>query len=77
MASNVHAYVIDSGIRATHIEFGSRVTGGISFIDDSNGTNDCYGHGTHVAGTLGGTTYGVAKKVRLHPVRVLDCEGDG
>jgi aqualysin 1 len=77
--AGVHAYVIDTGIRATHSQFGGRVstTSGFSSINDGNGQNDCNGHGTHVAGTIGGSTYGVAKGVTLHRVRVLDCNGDG
>ncbi len=70
----VTAYVIDSGIRGGS-EFGKRLGGGVSSIDDGNGYNDCYGHGTHVAGTLGGKTYGVAKGVELIAVRVFDCNG--
>jgi serine protease len=76
-AANVHVYIIDTGIRATHAEFGGRVSGGFTSINDGNGTNDCNGHGTHVAGTVGGSTYGVAKGVLLHPVRVLGCNGSG
>ncbi len=76
-ASNVHAYIIDTGIRASHADFGGRVTGGFTSISDGNGTGDCNGHGTHVAGTVGGATWGVAKAVRLHPVRVLNCQGSG
>jgi len=76
-ATNVHAYVIDTGIRSTHTQFGGRSTGGATFINDGRGTNDCNGHGTHVAGTIGASTYGVAKAVRLHPVRVLSCSGSG
>ncbi|QSX79807.1 S8 family serine peptidase [Agrilutibacter solisilvae] len=76
-AAGVHAYVIDTGIRATHADFGGRVGGGYTAIGDGNGTADCNGHGTHVAGTLGGATWGVAKAVRLHPVRVLGCQGSG
>ena len=75
--SGVRAYVIDTGIRGTHREFGGRVGKGYSAISDGQGTNDCQGHGTHVAGTLGGVTFGVANKVSLVPVRVLDCEGFG
>ena len=71
----VHVYVIDTGIRATHKEFSGRVTGGTTFVDDGKGTDDCEGHGTHVAGIIGGTTYGVAKEVSLHPVRVAGCDG--
>ncbi|HEV7763547.1 MAG TPA: S8 family serine peptidase [Thermoanaerobaculia bacterium] len=75
----VHVYVIDSGIRTTHSEFGSpsRASGGYSAINDGKGTSDCHGHGTHVAGTIGGAKYGIAKKVTLHAVRVLDCNADG
>ncbi|WP_205739839.1 S8 family peptidase [Georgenia sp. SYP-B2076] len=73
----VTAYVIDTGIRATHTEFVGRVGTGFSVVTDGGGTNDCHGHGTHVAGTLGGTTYGVAKQVEIVPVRVLDCNGAG
>jgi subtilisin family serine protease len=75
--AGVHAYVLDTGIRATHREFSGRVGGGFSAINDGRGTEDCNGHGTHVSGTVGGTTYGVAKQVTLHPVRVLDCAGSG
>lgn len=73
----VTAYVVDSGINAGLAEFSGRVSGGTSFVADGRGTSDCSGHGTHVAGTIGGTTYGVAKRVTLVPVRVLDCEGNG
>ncbi len=73
----VTAYIVDSGIRPTHNEFTGRVGPGFTAIDDGNGTNDCNGHGTHVAGTVGGTTYGVAKEVTLVPVRVFGCAGGG
>ena len=73
--SNVRAYVIDSGILASHSDFGGRVSGGYSAINDGRGTSDCNGHGTHVAGTIGGATWGVAKSVRLVPVRVFGCTG--
>lgn len=76
-ASNVRAYVIDTGIRAAHNDFGGRVLSGYTAISDGQGTNDCNGHGTHVAGTVGGATWGVAKAVRLVPVRVLNCQGSG
>jgi serine protease len=76
-ASNVRAYVVDTGILATHADFGGRVSGGFTAIGDGRGTADCNGHGTHVAGTIGGTTHGIAKAVRLVPVRVLDCNGSG
>ncbi len=73
----VTAYIIDTGIRTTHNEFGGRATSGFTAINDGQGTNDCHGHGTHVAGTVGGSTYGVAKNVNLVAVRVLDCSGSG
>jgi subtilisin family serine protease len=75
--AGVHAYIIDTGIRATHQEFTGRIGNGFSAIDDGHGTDDCFGHGTHVAGTVGGTRFGVAKGVTLHPVRVLACNGSG
>ena len=75
--SGVHAYIIDTGMRITHAQFSGRVGGGYTAINDGRGVVDCNGHGTHVAGTVGGTTYGVAKQVTLHPVRVLDCNGSG
>jgi subtilisin family serine protease len=73
--SGVNAYIIDTGIRATHAQFGGRAAGAFTVVDDGYGTSDCNGHGTHVAGTVGGSTYGVAKNVRLWSVRVLDCSG--
>ncbi|MES3000540.1 MAG: S8 family peptidase [Pseudomonadota bacterium] len=73
----VYAFIIDTGIRATHNEFAGRMVTGYDAVEDGNGTNDCDGHGTHVAGTVGGTTWGVAKQVQLVPVRVLDCNGSG
>jgi len=75
--SGVNAYILDTGIRTTHSEFGGRASGVFTSINDGNGTNDCAGHGTHVAGTVGGSTYGVAKAVKLYAVRVLDCSGNG
>jgi len=75
--AGVKAYIIDTGIRASHTQFGGRVVAGFTSINDGNGSNDCNGHGTHVAGTVGGSTYGVAKGVTLVPVRVLDCAGNG
>lgn len=76
-ASNVHAYVIDSGVRTTHVEFGGRATKDVDLLTDGQNGNDCMGHGTHVAGTIGGATYGVAKNIRIHSVRVLPCTGTG
>ncbi|HUP60338.1 MAG TPA: S8 family serine peptidase [Thermoanaerobaculia bacterium] len=75
--SGVKAYIIDTGILASHNEFGGRVVSGYTAISDGRGTTDCNGHGTHVAGTVGGATYGVARSVTLVPVRVLDCNGSG
>ncbi|MFI7605342.1 S8 family peptidase [Micromonospora sp. NPDC049366] len=74
-ASNVRAYIIDTGIRTTHTQFGGRATWGTNTVDSNN--TDCNGHGTHVAGTVGGSTYGVAKAVRLVAVKVLNCSGSG
>src|SRR5258706_15191946 len=73
----VKAYIIDTGIRKTHSEFGGRAIDGYTAISDGNGTNDCNGHGPDVSGTVGGATYGVAKSVTLVAVRVLDCTGSG
>ena len=75
--AGVHVYIIDTGIRTTHVDFGGRAVGAYTAIADGNGTNDCNGHGTHVAGIVGGTTYGVAKGATLYAVRVLDCNGYG
>ncbi len=75
--SGVKAYIIDTGIRATHSEFAGRVISGFTAINDGLGTNDGNGHGTHVSGTVGGSTYGVAKNVTLVAVRVLDSSGNG
>jgi subtilisin family serine protease len=73
--SGVRAYVIDTGIRTSHTQFGGRA----SAVFDAFGGNgqDCNGHGTHVAGTIGGSTYGVAKSALLRAVRVLNCSGSG
>ncbi len=75
--TGVHAYIIDTGIRTTHTDFGGRASVGVDEIGDGQNGQDCAGHGTHVAGTVGGTTYGVAKNVQLVAVRVLDCSGSG
>jgi subtilisin family serine protease len=75
--SGVNAYVIDTGIRRSHNEFGGRAVHGYTAINDGRGSDDCNGHGTHVAGTVGGATYGVAKATRLVAVRVLACNGSG
>lgn len=75
--SGVHAYIIDTGIRTTHTQFGGRASIAVDEVGDGQNGNDCNGHGTHVAGTVGGSTYGVAKGVTLHAVRVLDCSGSG
>ncbi|MEY2441086.1 MAG: hypothetical protein QOJ46_512 [bacterium] len=74
--AGVTAYVIDTGIRYTHQQFGGRATSGYDAVDGGS-ADDCNGHGTHVAGTVGGSTYGIAKAVSLIGVRVLDCFGAG
>ena len=76
-ASNVKAYIIDTGIRTSHSQFGGRAINGYDAVDGTLPAADCHGHGTHVAGTVGGSTYGVAKGVTLVAVRVLDCNGSG
>ncbi|MEO6294658.1 MAG: S8 family peptidase, partial [Candidatus Limnocylindria bacterium] len=74
--AGVTAYVIDSGIRFSHAEFaGGRAVLGTDLVGDGQNGNDCNGHGTHVAGTIGGSTYGVAKSVKLVSVRVFACTG--
>lgn len=75
--AGVTAYIIDTGIRISHNQFGGRASNGYDFIDNDATANDCNGHGTHVAGTIGGSTYGVAKAVALVAVRVLNCSGSG
>lgn len=75
--SGVKAYIVDTGILASHTDFSGRVGSGYTVINDGNGTSDCNGHGTHVAGTVGANTWGIAKAVALVPVRVLDCNGSG
>jgi len=76
-ASNVHAYIIDTGVLGTHQQFSGRMGNGYTAISDGRGTTDCNGHGTHVAGTVAGTTHGIAKAATVHPVRVLGCNGSG
>jgi subtilisin family serine protease len=75
--AGVHAYIIDTGILTSHTQFTGRIGNGYDAVTSGGSAVDCNGHGTHVAGTVGGTTYGVAKGVTLHPVRVLDCAGSG
>jgi subtilisin family serine protease len=75
--TGVTAFIIDTGIRITHTEFGGRASIGTDTVGDGQNGNDCAGHGTHVAGTIGSSTYGVAKAVSLVAVRVLNCEGSG
>lgn len=75
-AANVHAYIIDTGIRLSHNDFGGRAVSGFDAVDGGS-ADDCNGHGTHVAGTVGGSSYGVAKEVQLVAVRVLNCSGSG
>ncbi|HEY8184091.1 MAG TPA: S8 family peptidase, partial [Thermoanaerobaculia bacterium] len=76
-ASNVHAYIVDTGIRTSHTDFGGRASVGFDAVGDGQNGQDCNGHGTHVSGTVGGATYGVAKGVTLVAVRVLNCSGSG
>jgi subtilisin family serine protease len=77
-AAGVHAYVIDSGVLRTHSQFNGRMGNGHDTVTSGgNGNTTCHSHGTHVAGTIGGSTWGVAKGVTLHPVRVLGCDGSG
>jgi subtilisin family serine protease len=72
----VTAYVVDTGVSA-HNQFGTRLKSGFSTVNDGQGTRDCHGHGTHVAGTVAGQTLGVAPGASIVPVRVLDCRGSG
>jgi subtilisin family serine protease len=74
-APSVTAYVIDTGVRPTHNEFNGNAASVYNAVGGSN--DDCNGHGTHVAGTIGGETYGVAKDVRIRGVKVLSCSGSG
>ncbi len=80
--SGVSVYVLDTGIRASHTDLRGRVGAGANLVSvegsvDPSATSDCNGHGTHVAGSIGGSRYGVARAVTLVPVRVLDCDGNG
>ena len=75
--TGVTAYILDTGIRRAHADFGGRVVTGFDAITRGGAADDCHGHGTHVAGTVGGATYGIAKNVSLVAVRVLDCAGSG
>ncbi|MET4147424.1 S8 family serine peptidase [Arthrobacter sp. UYCo732] len=75
--AGVSAYVVDTGVLASHTQFSGRITEGWSAVADGRGSVDCNGHGTHVAGTIAGSTYGVAKGATIVPVRVLDCNGSG
>jgi len=75
--SGVDAYVVDTGIQLSHPDFGGRAVSGTDTVDGDADASDCNGHGTHVAGTIGGTSKGLAKATRLVAVRVLDCAGSG
>lgn len=75
--AGVNAYIVDTGILLSHNDYAARANAGFTAINDGNGTSDCNGHGTHVAGTVGGSTWGVAKDVELWAVRVLGCNGSG
>jgi subtilisin family serine protease len=75
--SGVHVYILDTGISAGHPDFGGRASAVADFVGDGQNGNDCHGHGTHVAGTIGGSAFGVAKNVGLHAIRVLGCDGSG
>jgi hypothetical protein len=75
--TGVNVHVVDTGIRVTHADFGGRAFLAGNYVDDGGGGADCHGHGTHVAGTIGGATFGVAKNVTLWAHRVLDCRGTG
>lgn len=75
--AGVSAYIIDTGVYAASAEFTNRVVSGFTAFNDGNGSNDCHSHGTHVAGSVAGTTYGFATQATVIPVRVLDCNGSG
>ncbi len=77
MGAGVNVFVVDTGIRTNHVDFGGRAFAGAAwdFVGDGRNGQDCHGHGTHVAGTIGGNTVGVAKRAALYSVRVFDCLG--
>ncbi|MCX2971420.1 MULTISPECIES: S8 family serine peptidase [Streptomyces] len=75
--AGVRAYVLDTGVRTTHQDFGGRAVSGRDTVDNDNDASDCNGHGTHVAGTIGGDTYGIAKGVTVVGVRIMNCAGTG
>ena len=75
--AGVHVYVVDTGVRLDHAQFTGRLGNGFDAVTSGGNANDCNGHGTHVAGTAAGSTYGIADKATVHPVRVLDCTGSG
>ena len=75
--AGVTAFVLDTGVRLAHSQFGARATSGYDFVDDDANASDCDGHGTHVSGTIAGSTFGVAKSAKVVSVRVLDCYGSG
>jgi aqualysin 1 len=73
----INVYILDTGIRTTHEDYKGRATFAFDAVNDGNTNGDCSGHGTHVAGILGGKKHGVAKNVKMHGVRILDCKGKG
>ena len=73
----MNVYVVDTGIRTTHIEFGGRATSAFDAINDGHGDGDCHGHGTHVAGTIGRYAFRRGQESTLHSVRALGCDGYG
>ena len=75
--AGVTVFSIDTGVRVNHTQFSGRAVNGHDYVDDDNVAQDCNGHGTHVAATMAGSTYGVAKGAKVVAIRVLDCNGDG